>query len=98
VSESGVLLTLFEAQTELLGGAKFGDVYPRLGQPERFGPHLKAFFAYDPRLPASAVSTPPAAREAGFSGDVCERCQGSRMRRNGSCLLCSDCGETTGCS
>lgn len=34
----------------------------------------------------------------GYTGDVCSVCQGSRMRHNGSCLVCDDCGSTTGCS
>ena len=38
------------------------------------------------------------AREAGFTGDICMNCNGSKMRRNGTCLKCDDCGETTGCS
>lgn len=33
----------------------------------------------------------------GYTGDVCNTCGGSRMRRNGSCLLCEDCGSTSGC-
>ena len=37
-------------------------------------------------------------REQGFTGDVCFKCGGAKMVRNGSCLLCVDCGETTGCS
>lgn len=39
-----------------------------------------------------------ASREQGFTGDVCFVCGGSRMVRNGSCLLCSECGQTTGCA
>lgn len=38
------------------------------------------------------------AREAGYTGDVCGQCGGCKMRRNGSCLLCEDCGLTSGCS
>lgn len=34
----------------------------------------------------------------GYAGDVCEACQGSHVRRNGPCLLCDDCGATSGCS
>jgi ribonucleoside-diphosphate reductase alpha chain len=34
----------------------------------------------------------------GFTGDPCDTCQGLRMVRNGSCLKCTDCGSTTGCS
>ncbi len=31
-------------------------------------------------------------------GQCCGSCHGVRMVRNGSCLKCLDCGETTGCS
>ena len=38
------------------------------------------------------------AREAGFTGDICEECGSSQMVRNGTCLKCNECGATTGCS
>ncbi|MED5487366.1 MAG: hypothetical protein VYB40_06715, partial [Candidatus Thermoplasmatota archaeon] len=38
------------------------------------------------------------AREAGFTGDICDECGGSQMVRNGTCLKCNSCGATTGCS
>ncbi len=38
------------------------------------------------------------AREAGFTGDICDDCGGSQMVRNGTCLKCNSCGATTGCS
>ena len=38
------------------------------------------------------------ARQQGFTGDQCAACGSMKMKRNGSCLLCVDCGETTGCS
>jgi len=34
----------------------------------------------------------------GYSGDMCDVCGSAKMIRNGSCLLCQDCGSTTGCS
>lgn len=39
---------------------------------------------------------PPSAM--GFTGDTCPQCGGASMMRNGPCLLCQDCGHTTGCS
>jgi hypothetical protein len=36
--------------------------------------------------------------EEGYTGDICDRCGSSRIVRNGSCLLCRECGETSGCS
>ena len=34
----------------------------------------------------------------GFTGDSCDSCGSMQMVRNGSCLKCVACGETTGCS
>tara|TARA_Y100001970_G_scaffold293768_1_gene443024 strand:+ start:44058 stop:47702 length:3645 start_codon:yes stop_codon:yes gene_type:complete len=39
-----------------------------------------------------------AAREMGFTGDICTDCGSSQMVRNGTCLKCNACGATTGCS
>ncbi len=33
-----------------------------------------------------------------YDGSVCPNCSGARMVRNGTCKVCLDCGETTGCS
>ena len=37
-------------------------------------------------------------RAQGYSGDICDNCQGSRLRWAGHCKVCDDCGTTTGCS
>ena len=42
--------------------------------------------------------TRQAAKERGFTGDICDDCGGSQMVRNGTCLKCNECGATTGCS
>lgn len=39
----------------------------------------------------------PAVKFAGYTGDVCDRCGSSRMRRSGTCLVCDCCGDTSGC-
>jgi len=33
-----------------------------------------------------------------YDGSVCTNCSGTRLVRNGTCKVCLDCGETTGCS
>ena len=38
------------------------------------------------------------AREKGYIGDPCDACGALKMKRNGSCLVCDDCGATSGCS
>jgi hypothetical protein len=34
----------------------------------------------------------------GYMGDPCGNCQAFTLRRNGTCLICDTCGQTTGCS
>lgn len=38
------------------------------------------------------------ARQMGFTGDICPDCGSMTMVRNGTCLKCTTCGSTTGCS
>ncbi|MFM8980765.1 MAG: vitamin B12-dependent ribonucleotide reductase, partial [Planctomycetia bacterium] len=38
------------------------------------------------------------ARLKGYTGDCCTNCQAFTMVRNGSCLKCNTCGQTSGCS
>ncbi len=38
------------------------------------------------------------ARSQGYTGDACPTCFQLTMKRNGSCLVCSSCGTTSGCS
>lgn len=49
----------------------------------------------DPPKPKPAV---PEGRAFGFEGDPCPECGLMAMVRNGSCLKCTSCGATTGCS
>tara|TARA_B100000902_G_scaffold387124_1_gene430751 strand:+ start:1 stop:1719 length:1719 start_codon:yes stop_codon:yes gene_type:complete len=51
-----------------------------------------------PSAETSEARTYRLAREAGFTGDICDECGSSKMVRNGTCLKCNDCGSTTGCS
>ena len=38
------------------------------------------------------------ARLKGYSGDACGECGNFTLVRNGTCLKCDTCGNTTGCS
>ncbi len=38
------------------------------------------------------------ARAQGYTGERCPTCNSLRLKRNGTCSLCEDCGSTTGCS
>lgn len=79
-----------------------------VAEPAEWGAHLDAPAAATGRfralhsemVPLAPVVADPTrrAREEGFSGDACPQCGSMKMRRNGSCLLCAECGSTTGCS
>jgi hypothetical protein len=34
----------------------------------------------------------------GYTGEMCTQCGSARVKRNGSCVACEDCGSTSGCS
>jgi ribonucleoside-diphosphate reductase alpha chain len=38
------------------------------------------------------------AKQQGFTGSICTGCGSVRVKRNGSCEVCLDCGATSGCS
>lgn len=38
------------------------------------------------------------ARQSGYTGDQCSNCESLRMRIAGHCMVCEECGTTTGCS
>ncbi|NOY06492.1 MAG: vitamin B12-dependent ribonucleotide reductase [Chlorobi bacterium] len=38
------------------------------------------------------------ARVQGYTGEQCNNCGSMRVKRNGACTVCEDCGSTTGCS
>ncbi len=45
-----------------------------------------------------ATSDLEVARLQGFTGSICGGCGSTKMKRNGSCEVCLDCGATSGCS
>jgi ribonucleoside-diphosphate reductase alpha chain len=44
------------------------------------------------------VSAAEQAKLQGYTGSACSSCGSSKMKRNGSCEVCIDCGVTSGCS
>ncbi len=47
----------------------------------------------------SALSTlRTEARSKGYTGEQCSACGSMRVKRNGACTVCDDCGTTSGCS
>lgn len=49
-------------------------------------------------VPLRPAPKQPDPKILGYTGDVCDNCQGSRVTMNGACKKCEDCGQTTGCS
>lgn len=47
---------------------------------------------------ASALKTSAEARSMGYTGEYCVNCGSMKVKRNGSCTVCEDCGSTSGCS
>ena len=45
-----------------------------------------------------SLSAQEQARQSGFEGEACGHCGAMTMVRNGTCLKCTTCGETSGCS
>lgn len=46
----------------------------------------------------NALSKMTQARQQGYSGSLCDNCGSARMKRNGACEVCEDCGTSGGCS
>jgi ribonucleoside-diphosphate reductase alpha chain len=38
------------------------------------------------------------AKRQGYTGEACSQCASMKVKQNGSCSVCLDCGTTTGCS
>ena len=38
------------------------------------------------------------AKQQGYEGDACSGCGNYTLVRNGTCMKCNTCGETSGCS
>lgn len=51
-----------------------------------------------PSKPATKKENKLDARTMGYTGEQCSNCGSMKVKRNGSCSVCMDCGETTGCS
>jgi ribonucleoside-diphosphate reductase alpha chain len=47
---------------------------------------------------ASATDKTSQAKLQGYTGSMCSACSSFKLKRNGSCEVCLDCGATSGCS
>lgn len=46
----------------------------------------------------SSTLTQAEAKVSGYTGSVCDHCGSTRMKMAGHCMVCEECGSTTGCS
>ena len=67
--------------------------------PAAAGQHRKASKSLAEKEQPGVVDTQIIqAKVQGYSGEQCENCGSMRVRQNGTCKVCEDCGMTTGCS
>ncbi len=52
----------------------------------------------EPERSATRKSQVYQAKVQGYTGEQCENCGSMRVKQNGTCKVCDDCGMTTGCS
>jgi len=52
----------------------------------------------EPEHSATRKSQVYQAKVQGYTGEQCENCGSMRVKQNGTCKVCEDCGMTTGCS
>lgn len=99
-------LSLDHAQFMILGGKKFGEIYPRVDPKDRL--ELKNWYVYEHLVPVHKIDKPGKptssptqaimdSREMGYTGEYCSACGSYRMKRNGACAVCEDCGTQGGC-
>jgi len=90
-------MTLEDAQALITGGVEFGAVFPRVAEGDRLA--LKGWYCTNPSVPNSiARKKAPVVAGAGYTGNSCKSCSSVRMVRSGSCEMCLECGQTTGCT
>jgi ribonucleoside-diphosphate reductase alpha chain len=77
-------------------GFEEGDA---LGGPSASPPSAAAIGSEAPMRPVASLMTErDEARLKGYEGDACWNCGQLTLVRNGTCLKCVTCGETSGCS
>lgn len=71
----------------------------KIPEPPRFATDRETGFEEE-HIPLSKPKTSlvEEARVKGYEGEVCTSCNQFTLVRNGSCLKCITCGETSGCS
>ena len=91
-----------EATPEMLAATSISpDLFPaRRGAAPRHKGNGHASITHTVELKRETVTLTAVqvARQKGYEGDPCGQCKQFTMVRNGTCLKCETCGETSGCS
>ncbi|MCG3767957.1 MAG: vitamin B12-dependent ribonucleotide reductase [Nitrospiraceae bacterium] len=95
-----------EATPETLAGTSIStDIFPaRRGAAPRHkstdhgNGHASVTHTVELKRETVTMTAIQVARQKGYEGDPCSQCKQFTMVRNGTCLKCETCGETSGCS
>lgn len=68
-----------------------GDIEPEPKTPQQIAAAIAAERADFKRMQSRQASA------KGYTGNFCDHCGSSRMRHNGTCEVCEECGETGAC-
>jgi ribonucleoside-diphosphate reductase alpha chain len=82
-----------------------GQTFQSVNDEEENIKRMQAEREHEPAVMETKVSTAQAmsakrteARSKGYTGEQCTACGSLRVKRNGACTVCDDCGTTSGCS
>ena len=85
---------LSEVEDEMTGAEAQAS---RVAESEEPEPEFSEEVVAEPAV-GDASAESDQAKSLGYSGEPCTFCQSMKTRRNGTCLICEDCQETSGCS
>lgn len=85
---------------EYLGREDFLHVKPIDEMPNEAKETMQEFNEHLPteKSENSVVAKIKVAKSRGYTGEQCANCGSMKVRQNGACTVCDDCGETSGCS
>ncbi len=93
ITTASIHTGLFPARQNITNGGLAGAAQGR-----RHGNGTTSHKIERQQEPLAATTEMAIAYQEGFEGDPCPNCNQFKLVRNGMCLVCRNCGETTGCS
>ncbi|HEY5576498.1 MAG TPA: ribonucleoside-diphosphate reductase, partial [Clostridiaceae bacterium] len=85
---------------------ELGDYSRCQAKPENYDPAIINQMEVSSKAALDVISPNPTSKDGKITkvegervyGSTCPNCSSTRMIRNGTCMVCLDCGSTTGCS